>query len=185
MEVRGMQDLSLHILDVVQNSIRAHAKQIIIQIQEIPSKNQLILMIEDNGDGMSRELVSQIVDPFVTTRTLRRVGLGIPLLKQSCDISQGELHISSTIGEGTLIKARMAYNHIDRIPLGDMVSTMIILIQANPLIDFIYEHQYEEKKFVFKTQEVKAILEDIPIDHLEVLVWLKSYLKENINCIRK
>lgn len=180
-----MQDLSLHILDIVQNSIRAHAKQITVQIQEIPSENELILTIEDNGDGMPRELVNQIIDPFITTRTLRRIGLGIPLLKQSCDISQGKLHISSEMKKGTLIKASMAYNHIDRIPLGDVVSTMITLIQGNPLIDFTCDYQYEGKRFIFKTQEVKTILEDVGIDNLEVLAWLKNYLKENINNIRK
>lgn len=185
MEVEIVQDLSLHILDIVQNSIRAHAQQIMVHIQEIPSNNQLMLVIEDNGEGMSEELVKQIIDPFVTTRTLRRVGLGIPLLKQSCDMSEGELYISSTVGEGTLIRASMAYNHIDRIPLGDIVSTMITLIQGNPWIDFIYDYQYEENRFVFKTSEIRDILQDVGINNLEILAWLKKYFKENIDYIKE
>lgn len=180
-----MEDLSLHILDVVQNSIRAHAHEIMIQVQELPSQNQLVLEIEDDGVGMPEEFVKQIIDPFVTTRTLRRIGLGIPLLKQSCDNSQGELSITSEVGKGTLIKASMAYNHIDRIPLGDVVSTIITLIQGNPTIDFVYNYQYEEKSFIFKTQEVKGILGDVAINNLDVLAWVRDYLEENIGFLKK
>ncbi len=180
-----MQDLSLHILDIVQNSIRAHAHEIHIHIEEMPNKNQLVLTIQDNGDGMPKEFAKQIVDPFVTTRTLRRVGLGIPLLKQNCDNSQGELSISSELGKGTIIKASMAYSHIDRIPLGDVVSTIITLIQGNPNIDYIYKYQYEEKSFTFETQEVKKILKDVTIDNLDVLAWLKDYLEENMNITKE
>lgn len=180
-----MQDLSLHILDIAQNSIRAHADEIHICIEEMPSKNQLVLSIEDNGSGMPKQLAKQITDPFVTTRTLRRVGLGIPLLKQNCENSEGELSIDSEQGKGTIIKATMAYRHIDRVPLGDVVSTLITLIQSNPKINFIYNYQYEEKSFAFETTEVKKILGDVAIDNLDVLAWLKEYLEENMNSVKK
>lgn len=180
-----MQDLSLHILDIAQNSIRAHADEIHICIEEMPSKNQLVLSIEDNGSGMPKQLAKQITDPFVTTRTLRRVGLGIPLLKQNCENSEGELSIDSEQGKGTIIKATMAYRHIDRVPLGDVVSTLIILIQSNPKINFIYNYQYEEKSFAFETAEVKKILGDVAIDNLDVLAWLKEYLEENMNSVKR
>ena len=180
-----MQDLSLHILDIVQNSIRAHANEIHICIEEMPSINQLILSIEDNGSGMPKQLAKQITDPFVTTRTLRRVGLGIPLLKQNCENSEGELSIDSEQGKGTIVKATMAYQHIDRVPLGDVVSTLITLIQGNPKINFIYNYQYEEKSFVFETAEVKKILGNVAIDNLDILAWLKEYLEQNMKSVKK
>ncbi len=178
-----MQDLSLHLLDIVQNSIRAQANKISICIEERPSKDELKMYVEDNGNGMSKEFAEHIVDPFVTSRTLRRVGLGIPLLKQNCESCDGKLEIISEPNKGTIINATMRYHHIDRVPLGDIVSTLVILIQSNPQIEFIYTYQYEEECFIFKTEEIKNILKDVSIDNLEVLAWIREYISENIQSI--
>ncbi len=178
-----MQDLSLHLLDIVQNSIRAQANKILIRIEEKPSKDELKMYVEDNGNGMSKEFAEHIIDPFVTSRTLRRVGLGIPLLKQNCESSDGKLEIISEPNKGTIIKAIMKYHHIDRVPLGDLVSTMVILIQSNPQIEFNYTYQYEEDSFIFKTEEIKNILKDVSIDNLEVLAWIREYISDNMENI--
>ena len=178
-----MQDLSLHLLDIVQNSIRAHADKVHICIKEQPSQNKLIMCVQDNGHGMPKELTEHITDPFITTRTLRRVGLGIPLLKQNCESSEGGLEIISEPSKGTTVKATMGYFHIDRIPLGDVVSTIITLIQSNPRMEFIYIYQYEEDSFTFDTEEIKSILGDVEINNLDILAWIKTYIQENINNI--
>ena len=180
-----MQDLSLHLLDIAQNSIRAKASVVKITIEEKIRTNQLRMIIEDNGTGMSATLVSQVTDPFVTTRTTRKVGLGLPLLKQNCIMSGGALEIHSEVGIGTIVTAVMQYDHIDRLPIGDMASSMCVLIQANPTVDFIYTHFYNDQVFVLNTREIKETLEDVPINELEIVEWLRAYITENLQAIRK
>ena len=179
-----MQDLSLHILDIAQNCVRAKASEVTIELEEYPSKNQLTLRIVDNGCGMPIELASEVTNPFVTTRTLRKVGLGLPLLRQNCELCDGKLEIESVVGEGTTVTAIMAYNHIDRVPLGDIASTLITLIQGAPKINFVYLHSFEQNTFRFCTAETQTMLEDVSIQNLEILNWLKMYLNEQIDAIR-
>lgn len=176
-----MQDLSLHLLDIAENSVRAQAKKIIMELDEKVSSNTLYLKVTDNGKGMTQQMVQSVVDPFVTTRTTRRVGLGIPLLNQNCINAGGGLTINSILGEGTTVQAMMQYNHIDRLPLGDIASSLIILIQGNPHINFIYKHSYENKVFLLDTLEIKKQLGEVTINTLEVIQWLKKYIRENID----
>lgn len=176
-----MQDLSLHLLDIAENSVRAQAKKIIIELDEKVYNNTLCLKISDSGKGMTQQMVQNVVDPFVTTRTTRRVGLGIPLLNQNCINANGSLTINSILGEGTIIKAMMQYDHIDRLPLGDIASSLVILIQGNPHINFIYKHSYENKVFLFDTLEIKKLLGEVMIDTPEIIQWLKKYIRENID----
>lgn len=179
-----MQDLSLHVLDIVENSIRAKASLIKINIMEAVTDNKLTMSIEDNGKGMEKAFLQQVTDPFITTRTTRRIGLGLSLLKQNCELSGGELKIVSKLGKGTKVIATMVYDHIDRLPLGDMASSFGVLIQANPHVDFIYTHQYEKKQFTLNTLEVKETLQGVPINELEIIQWIKEYITLNLQEIR-
>lgn len=172
-----MRDLSLHILDIMQNSIRAEATEIALIIEENLEKNILKIKIKDNGKGMEEEIKNHITNPFVTTRTLRKVGLGIPLLKQACEECDGELKVESQKGVGTVIEAIMQYNHIDRLPLGKIEQTLTNLIMAKPGIHYIYVHRWQNQMFCFDTVEIKEILGDVPIQDLEILKWIEEFIK--------
>ncbi|MGL6174018.1 MAG: ATP-binding protein [Cellulosilyticaceae bacterium] len=172
-----MRDLSLHILDIMQNSIRAEATEIVLAVEEDKEKNILKIKIKDNGKGMEEEMKNHITNPFVTSRTLRKVGLGIPLLKQTCEECEGELKVESQKGLGTMIEATMQYNHINRLPLGKIEQTLTNLIMAKPEIHYIYVHTWQKKIFCFDTAEIKEILGDVPIQDLEILKWIQEFIE--------
>jgi anti-sigma regulatory factor (Ser/Thr protein kinase) len=173
-----MRELSLHILDIVQNSIAAGADRIEITICEEISQNILWFAIKDNGCGMDEKTLANVTDPFFTTRTTRRVGLGIPLLKSLAQACGGDVTIESALGQGVYFKTIFQYEHIDRPPLGDMSTTMLSLILGAEEIDFIYHHTYQGKAFQFSTGEMREILGDLSFHNSEVLEWLKNYLIE-------
>lgn len=175
-----MKDLSLHLLDLAENSIRAQAKKIHIELHEWISKNQLIFRICDDGEGMDEEMVAHITNPFMTTRTTRRVGLGIPLFYQNCMSAGGTFQIQSQPHKGIFIEAVMQYNHVDRLPIGDVASSLSVLIQGSPQIQLIYTHTYEDKSFVLDTFEIQKILGTISISEPEIILWLRSYIQEQI-----
>ncbi len=179
-----MKELSLHILDIMQNSIRAEASQIRLHIEENIISNRLTISIEDNGKGMSNEMVEGVKDPFVTSRNLRKVGLGIPLLNQLCMECNGNVTIESKKNIGTKIIASMEYDHIDRLPIGDMAKTITTLIMGKPFIHCIYIHSFNNSSFTFDTEEIKAVLDGVPIQNLEVLAWLEEYITQNIREIK-
>lgn len=178
-----MQDLSLHVLDIAENSIRANACLIQIRLKEQIKSNELTLVIQDDGKGMASEMVDKVSSPFFTTRTTRRVGLGIALLKQNCEQSGGNLVIESQMGEGTKIIASMQYHHIDRLPIGDMTCTIATLIGANPNIEWIYQRERGEKGFEVDTRHIKSILEGIPINHPEIIKWIADYISDQENTL--
>jgi len=149
-----MEDLSLHILDVVENSIEANASKIVIKIIEEKSKDLLIIEIKDDGRGMNRETINKVLDPFYTTRTTRKVGLGLSLLAQAAKESNGSFEINSKVGKGTEIKATFQYSHIDRKPIGNMNDTIVTLIISHPEINFVYEYQNEEGSYVLDSKEI-------------------------------
>lgn len=149
-----MEDLSLHILDVVENSIEANASKIEIKIVEREKKDLLEIEIKDNGRGMNKETVNKVLDPFYTTRTTRRVGMGLSLLAQAARESNGDFEINSKVGRGTEVKATFQYSHIDRKPIGDMKNTLITLMVSHPEINFIYEHQDEDGNYVLDSKEI-------------------------------
>lgn len=180
-----MKELSLHILDIVQNSIRAEATYIKISVIEEPEKNIFSFSVEDNGKGMDGSFLRQVKNPFITSRTSRKIGLGIPLLEQACMQCGGALQIDSKLGCGTTVQATMEYDHIDRVPLGDMVSTLVTLLISNPNIEFLYTHGYKEKRFILNTEEIKQILNGVPIDDGAVMQWLKEYIEENLIQIKQ
>ena len=176
-----MEDLSLHILDVVENCITAEATRIEVKITEDSRENLLTVEMNDNGKGMSEELLENATDPFYTTRTTRKVGLGIPLLAQSARESNGDIIVKSKLREGTSIKATFQYDHIDRRPLGDIGQTMIILIMSNPDIDFLYEHKKNDKLYTLDTAEMKKDLDGIPINNPEVIKFIKNDISTWLN----
>ncbi len=145
----------MHVLDVVENSVMAGASEIRIGINEDTEKDLLSIEIEDNGSGMDQETVKKVLDPFYTTRTTRRVGLGLPLLAQAARETGGGIEVSSEVGRGTRIRASFQYSHIDRKPLGDMEETLVTLIAGHPEIHFVYEHRDGETSFRLDTDEMR------------------------------
>jgi hypothetical protein len=164
-----MQELSLHILDIIQNSIAALADLISVEIEEDTERDSLMISIRDNGRGISREHLSRAIDPFYTSRETRRVGLGLSLLQQAAVQSDGYLDISSEEGKGTEVRAFFKHSHIDRMPLGDIGKTMSIVIIGNPQIDFAYRHWVEGDEFRFDTRSVRGELDGIPMNDPSVI----------------
>lgn len=179
-----MRELSLHILDIVQNSIKAEASLIIIDIEADFIQDKLTIRITDDGKGMSKEMLTKVIDPFTTSRTTRKVGMGIPFFKMAAENSGGSFEISSKEGMGTVVKATFKISSIDRVPLGEMEETIAVLLTGSPDRDFILNYQIFEisskREFNFDTREIKEELEDIPIDEYEVVDSIKTYIKENI-----
>ena len=174
-----MRELSLNVLDIVQNSISAKATVIEIELLEHIEKDLLEINIFDNGKGMTEEQVKSVIDPFFTTRTTRKVGLGIPLFKMAAEMSGGRLDIKSEIGKGTRVYTSYGYSNVDRMPVGDMNGTVSMLIRMNPDIDFVYTHSINEKSYVLDTRELRKQLEDVPLDTPDVIEWIEEYLNEN------
>lgn len=177
-----MKELSLNILDISQNSVKAGADTVKILLKETSEK--IVITITDNGCGMKKEFLDSVTNPFTTTRTTRKVGLGIPLLKLAAEQTGGELEISSRHEEefpenhGTEISASFYKNHLDFTPLGDVVSTITVLIQGQPSIHWIFEHNTENGIISLDTDELKEVLGDVPLDTFEVIQWIDGYLRE-------
>ncbi len=175
-----MKELSLHILDIVQNSTKASASHIEIEVTEDMRANLLSFTVRDDGCGMKKEVLKTITDPFSTSRTTRRVGLGLSLLQLACEQCRGMMTITSEEGNGTTVTARFQYDHIDRAPLGDMVTTLITLITGDPDIDFSYVHRVDDRVFEFHTAGVKQDLGEVPLTERSVAQFLTEYLQEHI-----
>jgi len=180
-----MNELSLHILDVCENSIKADANLIEIIVTENIKDNLFKIDIIDNGHGMSELTLSEVSDPFFTTRTTRNVGLGLSLFKMAAEMTDGNMVISSKINEGTTVSTIFDHNHIDRAPLGDIEDTIIILVLNEKDIDIYYKHTYNNEVYVFDTREVKKVLEGIPFTDYTVIEWIKNNIKEGIKTILK
>ena len=174
-----MEDLSLHILDIVENSVAARADSIEIRISEDEKKDLLSLEIIDNGSGMDEKTVKKALDPFYTTRTVRRFGFGLSLLSEAAKAANGHLSIKSKKGEGTKIKADFQYSHIDRQPLGDIGQTIIILVIGNPEIDLLYVHKKNNHTYSLDTKKIRAQLQDIPINSPDGIRMIREDLKKS------
>lgn len=176
-----MKELSLHILDIVQNSINAAASLITIIIAEDTSKDTLEISVEDNGQDMNSEIVEKVKDPFYTSRSTRKIGLGIPLFLAASERCGGRLDIKSEPGKGTRVTAYFVHSHIDRAPLGNMWDTLAGLVTCNQDIDFKYIHKYNNKLFEFDTIEIKKLLDGVPVNSPGVYNWIRDYIKQGIN----
>jgi hypothetical protein len=178
-----VQDFSLHILDLVENSINAQANRVEIKIDEDEKNDLLTIEINDDGTGMSEEMVAKVLDPFVTTRTTRKVGLGLSLFSQAAQECDGNATICSEQGKGTRLKGTFQLSHIDLKPWGSMVETILTLVIGNPEIDFFYQHCKGNFQYTLDSAEIKRELEGVPLSNPDVVTLLRKDLKENLNQI--
>jgi anti-sigma regulatory factor (Ser/Thr protein kinase) len=173
-----MRELSLNVLDIAQNSIAAGATQITICVTLDSAGDCLTIEIDDNGHGMTAEQVNRVSDPFYTTRTTRKVGMGIPLFRMAAELAGGKLDIHSTPQVGTRVTATFGLSHIDRMPLGDMCNTLTALIRMNPSLDFIYRYTIDGRCMEIDTRAWRQILGDVSFDTPEVMEWIDGFIKE-------
>jgi len=184
-----MDEFSLYVLDITMNSVRAGADDICITLCE--EGEWLDFSVKDNGCGMTEEQVSRLKNPFFTTRKTRNVGLGIPFLTMLAEMTGGGVQISSvhesvSQNHGTEISARFGRNHIDFIPLGDMIGTVVTLIQGSPEVNFTYDHRTEKGSVHLSCAELRGILgDDIPLSEPEILQWIREYLREQYQLFEK
>ena len=174
-----MRELSLNVLDIAQNSVSANASLVEIELIEDTKKNELLIGIYDNGKGMTSEQVENVRDPFFTTRTTRKVGMGIPLFKFAAEMTGGSFEIESEVGVGTKVRAYFKTDHLDFTPIGDMTSTIITLITMNLHMDFIYRRKLNSNEFTVDTRQLKEILGDVPLNEPSIVSWIQQYINEN------
>lgn len=186
-----MKELALHVLDIGENSVRGEGKHIEILIREDYRDNRLTIRIEDDGKGIPPEMLKTIRNPFTTSRTMRKVGLGIPFLNDTCLMCNGRLDIESEVGKGTTVTAQMEQENIDRPPLGDMPSTLMTLFSSHPEIVFTYRYQYRGKnaeelqEFSVSTEELNEILEGVPLSTPSVYMWVKEFIRDNMEEVKE
>ena len=177
-----MKELSLNVLDITKNSVKAEAT--LIEISLVEEGNKLTLTIRDNGCGMTPEVVETVMNPFYTTRTTRKVGMGIPLLMLAAEQTGGGVTIESRHREahpdnhGTVVTAIFFTDHIDFTPIGDLVSTMETLIMGSPHIDFTFLHDRNGQRVELDTRQLREVLGDVPLDSYEVIQWIGDFLRE-------
>lgn len=178
-----MRDLSLHLLDLAQNSIKAGASLVSIRLT-VDESGWLTLTLKDDGCGMSPELLSRVTSPFATTRTTRKVGLGIPMMMENAQRAGGDLHIESEVGKGTTLTVTYDTRNIDSLPLGDLAGTILSLILANPdEPDFLFQGESPRGDGSFDTREIRAVLAGVPLNEPEIVAWMKDALNETIDPI--
>jgi len=179
-----MNELSLNILDIAQNSIAAEATFVEIDVEEDSSLDRIIIWVRDNGKGMSDDFQKEVENPFVTTRTTRKIGLGISFLKEAAEITGGTFELKSELGVGTTITATFVMSNIDRQPIGSLTETVITLVTLNTEIDFIIRYKVNENEFELSTQEVKVLLgENVSLNSPSVVVFLTEYVNEHIKSL--
>lgn len=173
-----MNEISLHILDIVENSIAAGATLIVIEIIENAAEDSITVTVSDDGCGMDDNMARSAQEPFTTSRKTRKVGLGLPLFKEGCLGCGGEFAVRSAPGCGTVVTGSYRMSHIDRPPLGDIAGTVYMLVAANPELDFKLRHSAGKEEYSFNTQEMRQILGEVPLDDPGVQQWLRQYLNE-------
>ena len=179
-----MKEIALYILDIAQNSITANASVLEVALSE--TAEAIAFVIADNGKGMSPQLLAQVSDPFTTTRTTRKMGLGIPLLRMAVEQTGGSLTIESTEGVGTTVTARFCAGHIDCPPVGDMAGTITLLLQGAPQLALHYTRTVGENSFQLTTEEIRAQLgPEISLAEPEIILWLREYLQEQEMLLRE
>jgi hypothetical protein len=170
--------------------VAADAKNITLTVREDLQGDKLTVSVADDGKGMSTEMAAKVVDPFTTSRTTRKVGLGIPLFKDAAESCNGKLFIHSEIGKGTKLNVEFQHSHIDRMPLGDLSTTMLTLFVAYPKIHWLFDYEaiptngIKQEKFVFDTQPVMAELGDMPLTEPAVLTFIREYIESGVTRVR-
>lgn len=175
-----MRELALHLMDIAENSVAAQAKTVHLDVEEETSADRLWMCVRDDGRGMDAEMVRRVVDPFVTSRTTRKVGLGIPLLKAAAEACNGFLEIQSQPGVGTELQVQFQRSHIDRMPLGDVAATMIALLVAHPEIHWIFRYKVDGAEFLFDDAPVKEVLGDMPLTEPDILAYLRETIESGV-----
>lgn len=178
-----MRELALHLLDIAENSVAADASDILITVDEDSIRDCLRMSVEDNGRGMDEDMVARVTDPFVTSRTTRKVGLGIPLLKAAAEGCNGYLRINSARGKGTRLEVEFQRSHIDRMPLGDLVGTWFELLVAWPQVHWTFRYRAEGQEFLFDDAPVKNELGDVSLSEPAILTYLRETLQAGIKNI--
>ena len=181
-----MNELSLYILDLVQNSISAGANLVEIRIVVSRGEDRITVLIQDDGCGMTPEFLKRAVSPFTTTRTTRKVGLGIPMIKELCELCQGSFEIESQVGVGTALHLSFRLSNIDLPPMGNLAETMLTLVTGAPeKPEFLLEYAVDGDSFEFDTRQIRQALGGVPLDTPEVLGWMRDYLQEGIEAAGK
>ena len=180
-----MNDLSMHILDIIQNSLSAGASIIELNVKEDVLNNLLTVTIKDNGKGMTAEQVAQVTDPFFTSRTTRKVGMGLPLYRQSAEQSGGALKVESEVGVGTSVTATFGYDHVDRPPMGDLANAVVLMMSANPKHQFCFTYTYNAQSYSINTQEINEVLDGMPIHDVQVIKMIQQIIEENMLALRE
>lgn len=176
-----MNELSLYILDLTQNSISAGATRIELSIVIDEENDKIIIVLKDDGCGMDEEFLARVVSPFTTTRTTRKVGLGIPMIKEQCEACDGEFSIESKVGVGTTLNMSFRKSHIDLPPMGDLADTMVTLVNGSPdKPDFVLTYRNGGEEFVFDTAQIRQILDGVPLNTPDVLMWINQFVTEGI-----
>jgi len=178
-----MREISLHILDIAENGLRAGAARLQIEVEVDSTAGKLTVVVEDNGKGMPPEFLQRVTDPFVTTRRERRVGLGLPLLAAACEATGGRLDVKSWQGRGTRVQAEFGLNSIDRAPMGRLDETVADLAIGNPDRQIILRVCADGREFVFDSGEVRGVLDGVPLSSPPVVQWVRQYLHEGIEDI--
>jgi len=173
-----VRELSLHILDVLQNAREAGSRLVRLTVHENIAEDRLILEVTDDGRGMAEEDMKKVTDPFFTTRTTRHVGLGLPLFAAAAERCNGGLEIEKAPGRGLRVTASFRHGHIDRVPLGNMARTLVSFLMGEPPCDLVYVHRRNGKTFELDTRLVRKELGPIPLSHPAVREWLGSYISE-------
>jgi len=178
-----MRELSLNILDIAQNSVSAGASLVEILINIYEKEDRFEIIIKDNGKGIKEDFLKNITDPFVTTRTTRKVGMGLPFFKFSAEQSGGHFDISSKSGVGTTVKAEYVISSIDRMPLGDIGETVLSLIISSENVNYLFKVKSDKGEGYLDTREIKETLDGLPISSSEVISFLRDYMQENISIL--
>ena len=176
-----MRELADNIMDIAQNSISAGASLTEVHIRVSHEEDRITFVFKDDGCGMSEEMVKTVMEPFTTSRKTRKVGLGLPLLKQTAEMTGGEVAIASTPGVGTEVTASFGLGHIDRPPMGDVAGAWFSLVVMNPDTDFLFTYAVDGKDFTFDTRIIRETVAPIPLNQLEVSAWIKECLTSEIN----
>jgi anti-sigma regulatory factor (Ser/Thr protein kinase) len=180
-----LREIALHLLDIAENSVTAGAKNVKISVEEDVQNDQLRAVVQDDGRGMDAELLALITDPFVTSRTTRKVGLGIPLFKAAAEACNGSLFIASEPGKGTRLEVNFQRSHIDRMPLGDIAGTMLTLVVAYPEIHWMLRYGADGADFVFDDEPIKCELDGIPLTEPSVLAFIRELLQEGVEKVQE
>ena len=179
----SMKELAMHVYDLMENSTAANSKDVKLTIRDSLKDNDFHFTIEDNGKGMSPEFLAKVTDPYTTSRTTRKVGLGLPLIKMNTENCGGGMKLTSELGVGTRLEFWFQHNHLDRPPMGDLAGSLVMLLSAHEDIHFVITYQTDQDEFVLDTDELKEALDGMSLNDIHIINYLKEMINENLKAI--